>query len=498
MTLPETLKRKLAELPDRPGCYLFRDSRGTIIYVGKAVSLRKRVQSYFRRATLRRADPKLRGLVRGVADLDILVLHNEAEAILTEGRLIKEYRPRYNVDFKDDKRFLLIRCGLHDPFPTVQAVRLQREDGAVYFGPYASSPSARAAVEFTQKRFGLRRCPYAEPGPEAHTHCIDDIVRFCSAPCIGRISPTEYRARVEEACAFLRGARPQYLAELRDAMRAEADRRNYERAAVLRDTVRLLEEATRRHMRVATPPALARATAAAGLTELSRVLNLAAPPRLIEAFDVSNISGTLAVASLVAAVEGLPQPQRYRRFRIRTVVGSDDPAMLAETIRRHYGRIRTEGGEWPDLILVDGGLTQKLAAEQELAALGRETLAVVGLAKKREELHVGRGASAHILRLDDHSPALLLLRRLRDEAHRFALRYHQSLRRTRLRESLLDDIPGIGERRKADLLRQFGSIARLRRAPLEAISAAPGIGPALAREIRRVLDSGVSPLKIEA
>jgi excinuclease ABC subunit C len=493
LTIPEPLKRKLAELPDEPGCYLFRDARGTIIYVGKAISLRKRVQSYFRAATLRSADPKLRGLVRGVADLDILVLHNEAEAVLTEGRLIKEYRPRYNVDFKDDKRFLLIRCGIQDPFPTVHAVRLQREDGALYFGPYASSPSARAAVEFVQKRFGLRRCPYAEPGPDAHTHCINDIVRFCSAPCIGRITPADYRARVEEACAFLRGARPQFLEELRETMRDAATRQNYERAAILRDTVRLLEEATRRHMRVATTPALARATASAGLAQLQEALDLPTLPRIIEAFDVSNISGTLAVASRVVAVDGVPQPQRYRRFRIRTVAGSDDPAMMAEAIRRHYGRIQTEGGEWPDLLLVDGGLTQKLAAEQEVAQLGHPALPIIGLAKKREELHVGRDDTARILRLDDHSPALQLLRRLRDEAHRFALRYHQSLRRARIRESLLDEIPGVGARRKADLLRHFGSVSRLHHATLEEISQAPGIGPALAKEIHRVLFSKSTP-----
>ncbi len=483
LTLSENLKRKLAELPDRPGCYLFRDARGTIIYVGKAVSLRKRVQSYFRAATLRRADPKLRGLVRSVADLDILPLHNEPEAILTEGRLIKEYRPRYNVDFKDDKRFLMIRCDLRDPFPTVRAVRLRREDGALYFGPYASSPSARAAVEFVQKRFGLRRCVPAEPGPDAHRHCIDDIVRYCSAPCIGRIGREAYRARVEEACAFLRGARPAYLAELREAMGAAAERQDYEKAAILRDTVRLLEEATRRHMRVAPTPALARSTALAGLAQLGEVLGLAAPPRVIDGFDISNISGTLAVASRVVAVDGTPQPQRYRRFRIRTVEGSDDPAMMAEAIRRHYGRLREEGGAWPDVLLVDGGLTQKLAAERELAQLGRPDLPVVGLAKKREELHIGRGATARILALDDHTPALSVLRRLRDEAHRFALRYHHHLRRARIRASRLDDIPGIGERRKADLLRHFGSVDRLERATAAEIEGVPGFGPDSAKAL---------------
>ena len=209
MQISDTLQTKLRALPDAPGCYLFRDRRGRIIYVGKAVSLRKRVQSYFREASLRRGSPKLRGLVRSVDDLEVVVVRNEAEAVLTEGQLIKDYRPRYNVSFRDDKRFLLLRIDLREPYPVIRLCRIQREDEAQYFGPYASSAAARAAVDFVEKRYGLRKCAPREPDAQTYQHCLNDVIRFCSAPCVGKVTREAYHARVAEACAFLRGRRPQ-------------------------------------------------------------------------------------------------------------------------------------------------------------------------------------------------------------------------------------------------------------------------------------------------
>lgn len=483
--LPETIARKLKDIPDKPGCYLMRDRQGRIIYVGKALSLRKRVQSYFRAATMRRADPKLRSLVHSATDIEWLITRTEAEAILTEGRLIKEYRPRYNVSFKDDKRFLLIRVNRSEACPQLKAVRIRREDGADYFGPYPSSRAARAAIEFADRTFGLRRCAPAIPGSADHRHCIDDIVRYCSAPCIGKIDPGEYRARVDEACAFLRGERPRHVAALREAMKQAAQKMDFEGAALLRDLLFLLEEATRRRIRMPATASMKAAAALAGLQALQQALNLPRPPALIEGFDISNISGTLAVASMVCAIDGAPNRARYRRFRIRTVTGSDDPAMLAEVIRRRYGRLQQESGTMPDLVLVDGGLIQRREAAAELAALGLDRVPVIGLAKRFEELYTPAGDQP--LRLDPASPALLILRRLRDEAHRFALAYHHRLRARKIRESLLDDISGIGANRKEDLLRHFGSLARLRAATAGQIAEVPGIGPALAEQIRRAL-----------
>jgi excinuclease ABC subunit C len=483
--IPDTIKRKLQELPDRPGCYLMRDARGRIIYVGKAASLRKRVQSYFRAATLRRADPKLRGLVRSVADLDILVVRNEAEALLTEGRLIKDYRPRYNVSFRDDKRFLMLRIDPRDPWPMFKAVRFRREDGAGYFGPYASSAATRAAMAFVEKTFGLRRCRPREPGPEDHRHCINDIVRTCSAPCVGRVTRADYGARVEQACAFLRGESPQHLEAVRAAMEAASAAQDFEQAAALRDTLLRLRAVVSQRARVAGTPAMKAGDARAGVADLQRALALAARPATIECYDISNISGTHAVASLVCAVEGLPQPARYRHFRIKTVSRIDDPAMMAEVVRRRFTRLLRERGALPDLLIVDGGITQLRAAQRELHLLGVTGVPIAGLAKRFEEIYVpGRTAP---VRLPPGAPGLRVLQHIRDEAHRFALQYHRRLRARRIRESVLDEIEGIGGRRKQELLRHFGSVDRLRKASADEIAAVPGIGAQIAREIRERL-----------
>ena len=510
MPLPEKIQHKLQTLPDKPGVYFMRNRQGKIIYVGKAASLRDRVRNYFRRSTQRSADAKLRGLLHSVHDLDILVCRTEAEATLTEGRMIKDFRPRFNVLLKDDKRFLLLRIHLGEPWPRLDAVRLQKEDGATYFGPYASSAAAWAALEFIERRFGLRRCRPLEPGPTDHQHCLNDVVRYCSAPCIGKVTAEQYRARVDTACAFLRGERPEILDEIRLAMEKEAAAKRYEKAAALRDTLLLLRRAVKERALGTRSLALKAADAAAGVAELQQALGLALLPRVIEAYDVSHIAGTLAVGSMVCAVDGLPQKNRYRRFRIRTVAGSDDPAMMAEMIHRRYARLVADQGARPDLVLVDGGLTQLRAARRALDALGLAGLPVAGLAKRFEEIYYeGRPAPAAallppsanparpgaptppaaepILRLPDGSRALQVLQRLRDEAHRFALAYHHRLRFQRIRESQLDDVAGIGRKRKEVLLRHFGSLARLRRASETEIAAVPGVGQEVARLIKKTL-----------
>jgi excinuclease ABC subunit C len=427
MSLPEQIRKKLRELPDKPGCYLMRDRHGRIIYVGKASSLRHRVRSYFHRATLNRADPKIRGLVKSIADLDIIVLRSEADAILTEGKLIKDYRPRYNTLFKDDKRFPLLRIERSQPFPRIRLCRFQRNDGATYFGPYTSSPAARAALEFVEKHYGLRKCATLTPGPADHKHCINDIVRFCAAPCIAKTTPDEYRRRVVEACAFLCGERPAVLKEMQSAMEAAAQALNFEKAAALRDTLRLLYLAVKQRAHIGRSSGRETETAQAGIQALGTMLGLNRPPRLIEAYDISNISGTLAVGSLVAAVDGIPKPARYRRFRIKTLQTADDARMMAEVIRRRFTRLKQEGAlapRLPDLVLVDGGLIQMRAAKAELAGLSLPDIPIAGLAKRFEKIFFDR----RILALTADSPALKVLQRLRDEAHRFALAYHRKLR----------------------------------------------------------------------
>ena len=437
--------------------------------------------------------PKLLGLIRSVADIEWIVTRTEAEAALTEGRLIKDYRPHYNTLFKDDKRFLLIKVDLAAPFPRFQTCRFKRNDGAAYFGPYISSAAARAALEFLEKRLGLRKCAAPVPDAETHRHCIDDIVRYCSAPCLGRITREVYLERVMDACAILSGARPAVLEGIAEEMNEAAAALRFEKAAALRDALSCIRTAARQHALSLKTPAIEREQALSGVRELRERLGLSAPPRAIEAMDVSCISGTHAVAGLVCAVDGLPRPERYRRFRIRTVAGMDDPGMMREAIARRYRRLRDEGGPLPDLLLVDGGVTQLSAARQELRALGLGALPAIGLAKRYEEVHVREDLALPPLRLPADSAALRVLQRIRDEAHRFALAYHRRLRARRIRESALDDIPGIGDERKRRLLARFGSVRGIAAADEGELARTPGVGPALARIIRQTLASAMRP-----
>lgn len=483
--LSDALREKLAALPDKPGCYLMRDRKGTIIYVGKAVSLRRRVQSYFRPSTLRDAPPKLRSMIHSVADLETVTVRNEAEALLMESNLIKQYRPRFNIVLRDDKRYLALRADPRDPVPRLTTCRILRDDGACYFGPFPSAAVVRTVLDFTEKRYGLRKCTPIQPDAETYRHCINDIIRFCSAPCIGRISPAEYRARFDEARAFLRGERLAVLEEVKARMQEAADTHDFEKAAVLRDTWIALREMVKQRVRVTVTPAMHAADARAGLRDLQRQIGLPATPALIEGFDISNLFGTHSVASMVAAVDGQPDRRLYRRFRIRTVQGADDPRSIAEVIGRRYARVRDEGRPLPGLILIDGGVTQLRAARETLARLGLGQIPAVGLAKEMEEIVLDDGRPPLVLPRD--SDALRVLTRLRDEAHRFAIDYHRRLRNRLIRESALDEIPGIGPAKKASLLKRFGSVYRLARATVDEIQTVPGIDRAMADAILRAV-----------
>ena len=488
MSVPKIIKDKLAVLPDEPGCYLMRDRDGKIIYIGKAASLRKRVQSYFREHTRRSSQPKIRSLINSIADFDIVVLKSEAEAILTEGRLIKEYRPHYNTLWKDDKRFTMIRVDVQHPFPVIEKCRIKKNDGALYFGPYTSGMAVKVTIEFLQRHFGIRRCRPRVPDEETYRHCSNDIIANCSAPCVGKVTAEAYRQRVEEACAFLRGERMSLLKTLRSEMEKAAEEHRFEDAAALRDMLLYLHAAVQEKAKVRKTPRMKLDEARLGLVELQKQLKLAAEPRVIECFDISNISGTSSVASMVCAVDGVPFPNRYRRFRIKTFEGADDPRSMAEVVRRRYSRLLRENKPLPGLVMVDGGITQLRAAKAELVALGLDELPIVGLAKRYEEIVWDYETNSGNLVLPRHSAGLTVVTRLRDEAHRFAISYHRELRRQRIMESRLDEIPGIGASKKEALLKYFGSITRLRSATVEQIAEAPGIGLKTAELIRSELD----------
>ena len=463
-----------------------RDRRGVIIYVGKAKNLRRRVLSYFRPGA--KHAPKVRSMVDTVWDFEFMTVKNEAEALLTEASLIKKYKPHFNILMRDDKRYLALRADPSAAWPRFQCVRIVRDDGARYFGPFPSSPVVRAAKDFAEKRYGIRGCAALVPDAECHRHCLADVIRTCSAPCLGKIAPADYRANFEEACAFLEGKRPAVLDEVAEKMRITSAKGDFESAARWRDTLFALKEMTKAHF-VRKSPELAKADAERGLRELAAAIGLAEPPRIIECVDISNLFGTDSVASLVVARDGLPDRRFYRHFKIKTVVGADDPRSMAEVVRRRYGPGSTllETSPRADLFICDGGITQLRAARAAFAEIGVTDIPTVGLAERQEEIVLDDGRDSLLLPRD--SEALFVCTRLRDEAHRFAITYHRNLREKTIRESVLDEVPGIGEAKKVKLLKAFNSIYGVARATESEIAAAAGVNEAIAAAVRKAAAS---------
>lgn len=501
MSIDDSLRNKLNQLPHKPGIYLMKDRFGTVIYVGKARDLCRRVRQYFHPSRRHGWDLKLKALIEAIHDFDVHIVRGEPEAILLEGKLIKEFKPRYNVSFRDDKRFLLLKVNLHDPIPQLTITRIKQDDGARYFGPFAHSAAARRTLNLARRQFRLRGCQVLMPGPADYQHCLYANLKYCTAPCIGNVTTQDYRAQVVAACDFLAGQCAELAAELEREMKRAAAELHFEKAAELRDTLQDLQLATRKtskfaripyHLPLAVDPEK-------NLAELAGLLNLPAPPQWIEGFDISNISGTFIVASLVCFRQGKPDRSGYRRYQIRSIRGPDDVASMAEAIRRRYARLCQECPELaarpssaplrpglsPDLILIDGGKGQVHAARVELVQLGLDRIPIIGLAKTFEEIYLPNAAKP--LRLPPDSGGLKLLQRVRDEAHRFANTYNAQLRLKKISESILDEFPGIGEKRKAALLRTFGSIHRLRVASEEAIARVPGFGGKAAGELKAFL-----------
>ncbi|QSH40418.1 excinuclease ABC subunit UvrC [Lentisphaerota bacterium ZTH] len=470
------------EVPAKPGVYVFRDRFGKVIYVGKAASLRKRMSQYFQPSRLRRADPKQRSLIKSIFDWEYYTVKNEDESLILESRLIKQYAPHYNVLMRDDKRYLLVKINLNEKYPRLILARVRKDDGCKYFGPFPKGSALKNTVDFLASYFGLRTCKCTEPDLETRRHCLKRIIKECCEPCIGKVTRKEYHERVKKMLDLLNGNVSKLLEELDGKMREAANNLQFEKAGRLRDVVTNINEVFGSKTRSFRFAAIPSAPGEEAVKDLQEVLKLPNSPTTIEGFDNSNIMGTMAVSSMVCFENGRPARDKYRRFRVRSVNQIDDFATMKEVLQRHYGKKLREQRPLPDLIMVDGGKGQLSAAIDILVDIGCPPLPVIGLAKKREEIFIP-GRSEPVV-LDRHSPALRLLQALRDEAHRFAISYHRQLRDKRLQESLLDDIPGVGEKRKAQLLRSFGSVRRLRKATAEQIMAkVPGTGKVFAERI---------------
>ena len=477
-----------SEIPDKPGVYVFRDRFGEVIYVGKARRLRRRLANYFQPSRRRTADPKTRSLINSIAEWNYELVRSDDEALILESRLIKDYAPRYNILMRDDKRYLLLELDANERFPTLKPARFKRPGSpSRYFGPFPHGYALKTTLEYLLAHFGLRACRTAEPDGETRKRCLKRIVKDCCGPCTGQVTEEQYRARLDAALKVLDGD----ITELKDGLAAQiseaAAAQNFEKAAHLRDVLANLVAVFGRRNRSFERPGLPGVgSGPAVAAALRERLGLTQELHTVIGFDISNTFGTQAVASMVCFTDGRPDRDRYRRFRIRTVEHSDDFAMMAEAVGRHFGRLLENRLPLPDLLMVDGGRGQLSAALDKLAELGCPPLPVLGLAKRLEEIILP--GVAEPLRLDRHDPALRMLQALRDEAHRFAIGYHRSLRDKRMEQSILDTIQGIGPARRKALLTAFGSVRRLRKASAEEVAVrVPGIGRATAERLLAAL-----------
>jgi excinuclease ABC subunit C len=439
---PATINRQVKSFPTGPGLYFMKGAGDKVLYIGKAKNLRSRVASYFQPGSDLAASrgPKIAEMISKVKSVDFLETPNEVEAVLAEARLIKDIRPPYNTDLVDDKTFPYLEITVGDDFPGAYITRKPHLTGSRLFGPFAGAKDLRAVLVVLQKIFKFRTCKLNisedDPKRKFFRPCLLYSIKQCTAPCAAKIDKREYKGIITDLIKFLRSKRSTILRQLKKQMAQVAAALEYEKAAMFRDRIRLIERLDRR----GTPdedvqPEVFAADPAEALTGLRELLQTSEPVRIIEGIDVANISGTDAVGSLVKFIDGRPFKSGYRRFKIKTVKGIDDYAMIAEVVKRRY-KYALRGEElWPDLILIDGGLGHLRTAEAALKQLNAPAVKIASIAKREEEIYL-QGSNRQ-LKLPRHSPVLKLLQYVRDEAHRFAQHYFHILRR----KKLLDKTP---------------------------------------------------------
>lgn len=420
---------KVRSFPQSPGVYLMKDAAGRVIYVGKAKNLRARAGSYFLKAAAE--DRRTADLVREIRDIDYLEADSEVDALLMESRLVKDVQPRFNSDLKDDKTFPYLQITTHEDFPRVEFTRTPRQKGVKLYGPFTSAGSLRGAIVVLQRIFKFRTCTLDIDADDEQWRwfrpCLLASIDQCTAPCNLRISKEEYRKDINRLKTFLDGGKKQLLAEMRKEMLEASKSLEFERAARLRDEIRLLETLDQRgDLEEHVQPEVFLVDPKKGLAGLAKVLGLAKPPRVIEGVDIAHLAGNETVASLVQFIDGLPFKPGYKRYRIKTVDGIDDFKSIHEVVSRRFARLTREGESPPDILLIDGGKGQLAAALDALESLGVEAPCVISLAKREEEVFVP--GQSEPLRLSRDSYSLRLLEYVRDEAHRFAQHYHHLLR----------------------------------------------------------------------
>jgi len=420
-----------------------RDRERRIIYIGKAGSLKKRLSDWFRASA--NLEQRLQAMVASVTDVEYVQTRNEQDALILENNLIKYFHPPYNIQWRDDKSYPYLRLTLAETFPRLLFTRKIRDDGSRYFGPYVSAHSLRWTLRTIQRVFPIVKCTprqfriVANSGKS--TSCIDYNMGQCLAPCTGNITKDEYYKIVDHVIMFLSGQTGELLSTLKNEMNAASAELNYEHAKLIKqqtDAIRAV--AAKIHLRKISEKELEllkrekneSAQAMAEMLALGRALHLERKPERIEAYDISNISGQYAVAGRVVFLTGQPAPESYRKYRIKTVTGVNDVAMMKEVIQRRLAHIQSGEEPPPGLIILDGGKGQLNAAQKAVEEAGVQDIPLAAIAKREEIIYTPGDEKG--IRLRRTSPALHLVQRIRDEAHRFAVTYHRELRSRSLKK----------------------------------------------------------------
>ncbi|WP_201743754.1 excinuclease ABC subunit UvrC [Roseiconus nitratireducens] len=420
---------KVRTFPQSPGVYLMKDAAGRVIYVGKAKNLRSRAGSYFLKAAAE--DARTASWVPEIADIDYVDCESEVDALLMESRLIKDIQPKHNRDLKDDKTYPYLMITTREEFPRVEVTREPKTKGVKLYGPFASAGALRGAIQVLQRIFKFRTCTLDISESDERWNwfrpCLLASINQCTAPCNFRIGKEEYRRDIKRLQTFLEGGKRKLLKEMHEEMMAASKNLDFERAAVLRDEIEMLERLEERgELETHEQPEVFYIDPKKGLTGLRKVLNLAETPRVIEGVDIAHLGGGETVASLVQFIDGLPFKPGYRRFRIQDVQGVDDFRSIYEVVSRRFRRLSDDGDAFPDVLLIDGGKGQLSAAMAAFRDQDITPPTVISLAKRDEEIF--RPGQTEPLRLSKSSYALRLLQYVRDESHRFAQHYHHILR----------------------------------------------------------------------
>ncbi|MCM8785949.1 MAG: excinuclease ABC subunit UvrC [Candidatus Omnitrophica bacterium] len=445
------IKFKLKNLPNSPGVYLMKNKQGEVIYVGKASSLSKRVRSYF---TSSGNNTKVLLLSEKIYDFEVIPVFSEAEALILENQLIKKYQPKYNTNLKDDKSYPFLKI-TKEEFPSVQIVREEKQDDAIYFGPFTNKKLLKETLRFLRKFYPVRNCKKDISSRKVKL-CIQYHIGRCSGPCEDKINKEEYQKLVEGIIAFFEGKYKEFEKKLKKWMLEEIKKLNFEEANKIKKRLFLLNE-MKKKFPVREEEELYKYGEENILFNLSKILKLDKVPNHIEGYDISNISGKLAVGSKVSFVAGIPYKDDYRRYKIKTVEGIDDYGMLREVLTRRFDS-KQERKQIPDLILVDGGKGQLKTAISILRNYNLK-IPVISLAKKEEKVFVEWQEEPIVL--PSSSPELQLLQRIRNEAHRFAISYHRNIRIKNLKFSFLDEIEGVGEKIKKKIITNFPDLKML-------------------------------------